>query len=338
MEGKKLRHGSLFSGIGGFDLAAEWMGWENVFHCEWEKFPRNVLHHYWPDAISYGDITKTDFKKHEGTIDIISGGFPCQPYSQAGKRLGKEDNRHLWPEMLRTIREVKPRWVVGENVFGIVNWNEGLVFEEVQTDLEFEGYEVQTYVLPAAGVNAPHQRYRTWFIAYSDHGDDRRTSGQNARSCKEERLSERNEIRQPVKSSEVQRPTSDTDNARAKFRMRTNRNGQEENKGRQRQSQFEHRADGSNGTTSDTKRIRPSRQEHRQKESGQLTETYKGSRWQNFPTQSPICSRNDGISDRLDGITFPKWRNESIKAYGNAVVPQVVYQIFQSIQQYEDGR
>ena len=120
-----MRHGSLFSGIGGFDLAAEWMGWDNVFHCEWMPFPRKILSHYWPEAISYHDITTTDFRQHAEQIDILTGGFSCQPYSAAGKRKGKDDDRHLWPHMLRCIREVKPRWVVGENVFGLATWNGG---------------------------------------------------------------------------------------------------------------------------------------------------------------------------------------------------------------------
>ena len=92
-----MRHGSLFSGIGGFDLASEWMGWENVFHCEWNEFGKKVLKYYWPKAISYDDITKADFTIHRGKIDVLTGGFPCQPYSTAGKILGKEDDRHLWP-------------------------------------------------------------------------------------------------------------------------------------------------------------------------------------------------------------------------------------------------
>jgi len=99
-----MRHGSLFSGIGGFDLAAEWMGWENIFHCEWNEFGQRVLKHYWPNAKSYDDITKTNFTIHRGSIDILTGGFPCQPYSTAGKRKGKDDERHLWPQMLRAIR------------------------------------------------------------------------------------------------------------------------------------------------------------------------------------------------------------------------------------------
>ncbi len=111
-----LTHGSLFSGIGGFDLASEWMGWENVFHCEWNDFGKRILKYYWPNAISYDDITKTDFTIHRGKIDILTGGFPCQPYSTSGKRLGKEDERHLWPEMLRAIREIKPKYIVGDSV------------------------------------------------------------------------------------------------------------------------------------------------------------------------------------------------------------------------------
>lgn len=162
-----MKHISLFSGIGGFDLAAEWMGWENVAHCEWNPFGQRVLKYYWPNAISYDDITKTDFTIHRGHIDILTGGFPCQPYSVAGKRKGKEDERHLWPEMLRAIREVTPRWVVGENVRGLVNWNGGLVFDEVQADLEAEGYEVWPFLLPAVGVGANHVRERIWFVAYS---------------------------------------------------------------------------------------------------------------------------------------------------------------------------
>ena len=137
-----MRHGSLFSGIGGFDLASEWMGWENVFHCEWMEFPRKVLDYYFPNADSHIDICKTDFKKYANTIDILTGGFPCQPFSLAGKRKGTDDERYLWGEMLRAIQEIKPTYVIAENVFGITNIDGGLVFEQVCLDLEAEGYEV----------------------------------------------------------------------------------------------------------------------------------------------------------------------------------------------------
>jgi hypothetical protein len=117
-----MNHASLFSGIGGFDLAAEWVGWNNVFHCEWNPFGQKILKHHFPKSISYNDITKTDFTIHRGEIDILTGGFPCQPYSTAGLRKGKADERHLFPEMLRAIKEIKPKWVIGENVRGLVNW------------------------------------------------------------------------------------------------------------------------------------------------------------------------------------------------------------------------
>ncbi|MGF7231487.1 DNA cytosine methyltransferase, partial [Arachidicoccus sp.] len=153
--------------IGGFDLAAQWMDWENIFNCEINPFCRKVLKYYWPQAISYEDIKTTDFTIHRGQIDVLTGGFPCQPYSIAGKRLGKEDERHLWPEMLRAIREIQPRWVVGENVRGLINWNRGLVFNEVQADLETADYEVLPFLLPACAVNAPHRRDRIWFVAHA---------------------------------------------------------------------------------------------------------------------------------------------------------------------------
>ena len=163
-----MNHGSLFSGIGGFDLAAKWMGWNNIFHCEINTFCQTILKHHFPESLNYEDITKTDFSIFRRRIDILSGGFPCQPYSSAGKRKGKNDSRHLWPEMLRAIREIQPRYILGENVLGLVNWSKGLVFNEIKTDLENEGYEVLTVILPACSVNAPHRRDRIWFIAYNN--------------------------------------------------------------------------------------------------------------------------------------------------------------------------
>ena len=168
----KLNHGSLFTGGGGFDIAAELAGWVNVFHCEYNPFCQSILKHYWPNAASFKDIREFNAKHFYEKIDIITGGFPCQPFSTSGKRKGTNDDRYLWPEMLRIIRECQPNWVIGENVYGLVSWNGGMVFDQVHTDLEREGYEVRAFVLPAAGVNAPHRRYRVWFIAFK--GIDRR--------------------------------------------------------------------------------------------------------------------------------------------------------------------
>ena len=249
-----MTHGSLFSGIGGFDLAAEWSGWENLFNCEWEKFPRKVLEHHFPNAKQYEDIKDFNATDYNGRIDVLSGGFPCQPFSVAGKRKGSEDPRHLWPQMLRIIGECQPRWVLGENVRGLCSWSNGLVFETCCSDLEALGYSVQSFVVPACATGAPHRRDRVWIIAHSDS-----TSGTIERI-----------------------------------------NRQREGK--------------SIGRSSDTIQ----------------------DRWEKFPTVPPVCGGDDGLSKELDGITFPKWRRESIKAYGNAIVPQVAYRIFQSINDYEN--
>jgi DNA (cytosine-5)-methyltransferase 1 len=286
-----MRHGSLFSGIGGFDLASEWMGWENVFHCEWNPFGQKVLNHYWPNAITYHDITKTDYTIHRGTIDILTGGFPCQPYSAAGKRLGKDDERHLWPEMLRAIREIQPSYVVGENVRGLTNWNGGLVFDEVQAELEAQGYEVTPFLLPACAVNAPHRRDRIWFVAYNDTYSD---------SIRFQETRSKQQTTRITRSS-LQRNAS--------YSLRYGHESRKEGECSKKRSQSN---------------------KQQFKGCNKLFRT----NFQMFPTVSPICDGDDGLSDRLDGITFSKWRNESIKAGGNAIVPQVVHQIFKAIEQY----
>jgi DNA-cytosine methyltransferase len=160
-----MTHGSLFNGIGGFQLAAHWMGWENVWHCEIDKFCNKVVRQHFPDSICYEDIRKFKATEWRGKIDVISGGFPCQPFSKAGQRKGANDNRHLWPEMLRVIREIQPRFVVGENVCGILNWQRGLVFEQIQIDMEGAGYQSAVCVLPAYAVGAFHNRDRVWFVS-----------------------------------------------------------------------------------------------------------------------------------------------------------------------------
>ena len=160
-----MKHLDLFSGIGGFALAARWMEWQTVGFVEIDKFCQKVLAKNFPNIPIYGDIKEFKGTELRGTVDILTGGFPCQPYSIAGRRKGTEDDRHLWPEMLRVIGEIQPSWIVGENVYGLVNWNGGMVFEEVQTSLEDKGYEVTSVILPACAVNAPHRRDRIWIIA-----------------------------------------------------------------------------------------------------------------------------------------------------------------------------
>jgi DNA (cytosine-5)-methyltransferase 1 len=160
----------LFSGIGGFSLGLEWAGMETIAMCEKDKFCRQVLAKHWPDITIHEDIRDLDGKDYKGSIDVVCGGFPCQPFSVAGKQLGKADDRHLWPEMLRVIKESAPAWVIGENVSGFVR----MALDDVCSDLEGEGYRVQSFVIPACAVEAHHRRDRCWVVAYSDKNDRRR--------------------------------------------------------------------------------------------------------------------------------------------------------------------
>jgi DNA (cytosine-5)-methyltransferase 1 len=267
-----MKHGSFFSGIGGFDLAALWCGWTNVFQCENDPFCQQILTYHFPDTILYEDIKTAKFSRYKGKIDIVSGGFPCQPFSELGKRMGSKDNRFLWYEMLRGIHEIQPTWVVAENVCGIITQEKGLVFERICSDLESEGYNIQPFIIPACSVNAPHQRKRVWFVA---NANSNRLQKWTKRSFKNKK---KNDIRYAANSNCV---------------------GLEERK------------------TSQTEKV--------------CIDITRIPNWERFPIEQPVCRRDDGLSERLDGITFSNWNNQSIKAFGNAVVPQVVYQIFKTI-------
>ena len=161
---RKFSHGSLFSGIGGFDLAAEWVGWINVFQVENDKFCNKVLKKNFSNVKRYGDIK--EFKGQPGQCDIISGGVPCQPASIAGKRQGTKDDRWLWPEAIRIVREIKPAFAVFENPTGILSLENGRPFDWILTSLENEGYTVESFIIPACSIGAWHRRNRVWIIAY----------------------------------------------------------------------------------------------------------------------------------------------------------------------------
>ena len=155
-----MRHLDLFSGIGGFALAARWAGWETIGFCEIEPYCQRVLKKHWPDVPIHGDIKTYDGQK----CDIITGGFPCQPYSQAGKQEGKEDDRDLWPEYRRIISRHRPGWVVGENVVGIID----MELDNIINDLEDFNYAVDVFIIPACAVNSIHRRDRVWIVANAD--------------------------------------------------------------------------------------------------------------------------------------------------------------------------
>lgn len=311
-------HASVFSGLGAAELAATWMGWQNAFHCEIQKFPRRVLDYWFPNSESYEDITKTDFTKWHGRIDILTGGFPCQPFSLAGLRKGEDDDRYLWLEMLRAIRQIQPSWVVAENVRGIVTMvqssgetdlgSDGSLFEDnhifrkeqrftldgICESLEREDYSVQTISIPACAVGAPHRRERIWIVA---HRND--SGSQDVRERKDCVLSD-------------------------KIATDPNRNRCRRRKGKQKP--FAKRKGTPDVGSSCKEKLAYiadcGRREYN---------------WEDFPTQSPVCRRDDGVPFTLDDLTIPftSWRKESIKAYGNAWVPQVAYEIFKAISVFQ---
>ena len=181
----------LFSGIGGFSYGLDQVGFKTVAFCEMDQYCKLVLQKHWKGVKIYNDVKELkgqEVIKEHGTIDLITGGFPCQPFSIAGSRKGTNDNRHLWPEMFRLIKELKPRWVIGENVRNIISIQNGMVFENVCTDLEGEGYEVRAFNIPAAGIGAPHKRERIWIVANSRRTLRERSKfqGENANESKQE--------------------------------------------------------------------------------------------------------------------------------------------------------
>lgn len=322
-----MTHGSLFSGIGGFDLASEWMGWENIFHCEWMPFPRKVLDYYWPNADSHIDICKTDFTKYANKIDILTGGFPCQPFSLAGKRKGTDDERYLWHEMLRAIQEIKPKYVIAENVFGITNIDGGLVFEQVCLDLEAEGYEVQPFIIPAASKNAPHRRDRVWFVATHTSNDGYKNGCEKTK--RKVTSSEQRRVQQ-FEGMGAQWNVTDTDCKRYDKQYDSKISNKKEqfsriNITRNRKRSFKH-----SDSIGQEWRMHPveSKITIGEQFSKSNSRNNKTTQWENFPSQPPLCFGDDGLSYRLDSITFSKWKNESIKAAGNAIVPQIAYELF----------
>lgn len=252
-----VKHGSLFSGIGGFDLAADWAGIETVFQVEKDPFCNKILEKNYPRTTRYLDIKEFCGKDYEGKIDIISGGFPCQPFSHAGKKRGHNDDRYLWNEMFRVVREAKPEWVIAENVYGLVSNNNGMVLEKVLTDLESEGYEVQTFIIPACGKNAPHRRDRTWIVANSESNGNRLE-----------------QQRQGMQGHERNSPRRQGVGYKPSHGIKT------------------------------------------------MAEVSWEKEW--LEVASELCGTDDGIPPELD-------QNKAIKALGNAIVPQIAFEIFFSI-------
>ena len=351
-----MTHASVFSGIGGPEVAAAMLGWENLFHCEINPFGRRVLDYWFPNSKSYEDITTTDFSEWRGRVNVLTGGFPCQPFSYAGRRRGETDDRYLWPSMYRCIDQIKPDWVIAENVAGILTMveqgevsqvaSQATLFDEgdelhgyqlretftlqrICDDLESHGYAVQPILIPAASVGAPHRRDRVFIIANSNERANMRTAGKPTGKDGGSRMEERDAVRQSDIADNV-RPKSSTDAATDSIGSR---------EGTPRQSGCT-QGDGCNSNQQPSEWGTASERNNRLFAILRDSAHEVGERWRDFPTISPIHRGNDGIPFDVDDLTisFGKWRTEALKAYGNAIVPQVMCEIFRAIQQVEDSR
>lgn len=429
-----MNHASLFSGIGGAEVAASMMGWQNLFHCEIQKFPRKVLDYWFPNSESYEDITKTDFTKWHGKVDVLTGGFPCQPFSLAGRRKGADDNRYLWPQMLRAIRQIHPTWVVGENVNGIKTMVESCqvtqmgrsdyLFEEnhlyreesrftldkICADLEAEGYSVQPIVIPACAIGAPHRRDRVWIVAHrSDpRAETVQQEGQDGICSARPSTHTQCDGHSPQGHGNQRARAKKSKKRKNRPQSRSRRHGSGKTlahtlQHRSHQVHQDHQSQFPDGARSNSlggqwsssysygnggKTLQPSEGTERtgckrdvqpkerstspewtdrlsrlqRHDAHAISERLEGmyqswgeeserkcvwrdfarhceeGHWKHFPTQSPVCRGNDGIPFDVDSLTisFPKWRQESIKAYGNAWVPQVAYEIFRAIEAEEN--
>jgi DNA (cytosine-5)-methyltransferase 1 len=287
----------LFSGIGGFSLGMEATNRiKTIAFVEKDKFCQKVLNKNFKNIPIEEDIRNV--KGSNYTADIVSGGFPCQPFSVAGKRRGKDDDRYLWDETIRVVAETKPKWFVGENVEGIINISNGTVLQQIQQDLEKEGFQVQCLVIPASGVGAWHQRKRVWIIGcnVSNSNSNRNT----------------NEIeRSNGEKEKVQREHRQKDSSTWKF-IRTNSNDVPNTNSK-----------GLQGCSLPTELEREQRQVITKRD------TEKQQTW--WEIESSLCGVPDGISYELD-----KDRTNRIKALGNSIVPLIAYEIGKAIISAED--
>ena len=333
----KLRTLDLFSGIGGFSLGLESTGFfETIGFVEKDKFCQKVLKKHWSNINIEEDIRNVKGEKYQA--DVVTGGFPCQPFSVAGKRKSTADDRYLWDEMLRVIRETKPRWVIGENVEGIVNINEGMVLRQVLTDLENEGFKSQCIIIPASGIGAWHQRKRIWIVANSD--SNRYVSEIRGGDAKEKRIPVQD--RQKDSTSRKSIGTSDVWETNNEYVPNSNkRNVQTGCKRQWGICEEDKRKGTSNNATSIYETLSNTNTGFSFRENEEIqtgwdainSSSTNGTNKTWWQIESELCGVPNGVSYELD-----KDRSNRIKALGNSIVPQIARQIGLSIMEAENGK
>ena len=344
-----LTHFSLFTGFGGIDIAAEIAGIETVGQCEINPAPTQVLKKHWAEVPRWEDIrnvTRASFEQKTGrrTVDVLSGGFPCQPFSTAGKRRGDKDDRYLWLEMLRVIKELQPTWVIGENVAGIIN----MALDRVCADLEAQGYEVQPIVFPAMSVQAQHRRNRVFILA---HANPMRQP-QPPRDKPECRQWFGNSIQEPGLVANTQ-SVRQTNRKCAQYPVPTNKKWADAQSWKDRQ-QLEPITNRKSLAMADTdcqqwhdSDITKTRANNKPEPARQIARCsgYSYPSWAGGEWQQPQPAIDNRLNPDFVGwlMGFPcGWAHnisvrEQIKGYGNAVVPQQILPIMEGIAAIEGG-
>lgn len=288
---------SLFAGIGGFDLAATWAGFDIACQVEIDPFCLKILAKHWPAIPRHLDIRSFDATPYAGTIDLLMGGPPCQPVSYAGKRQGAEDDRWLWPETLRIMRECRPHWAVFENPLGLLTLNGGVEFERLLSEMEAEGYETQAIIIPACAVGAPHRRDRVWILAHATSGGAA-TTQQPGQWDLSQLCGETRTIANSPQSRSGRLPVQP---------------------GRSQQEGVD--VDGSSEVATDADDTGCSQQQRAIAGNEEFAASQFHCQW---PTVSPVRGAGDGVPSELD-------RTRRLKALGNAIVPQVAYAILKRL-------
>ena len=331
---RKLKVLDLFSGIGGFSLGLERTGFfETVAFCEQDKYCQEVLQKHWKGVKIYNDIKKLEGKEiqdRHGRIDICTGGVPCQPFSVAGKQNGTNDDRYLWPDMFRIIEQLEPTFVIIENVKGLINIQEGMVFETVCSDLESEGFEVQAFVIPAAGVGAPHRRERVWIVGHSEYNGsltaeiERRNFEVNAWTQEREDKTSESERAGRSSNNEIM------ENSRRTLRQRSSIREKNENEIRKEDAYMSKRSSGSSESDVANTESKSSNSEHNGKESRETSEQeqIESRRSDSWLLREANWSVEPNVGRGANGVPG---RAHRLRALGNSIVPKIAEEIGRAI-------